>query len=80
MPIYEYKCEMCNDLFEILCQSGDDGTSQKCPKCGKEGLERVMSAASFAMGSGNGESDRKVETRKCGSGSCTTYELPGPRA
>ena len=77
MPIYEFKCIDCNDIFEILCPTGEDATTQKCPKCGKEGLERVLSAASFTMGNG-GSATSKVETRSCGSGNCTTYEVPGP--
>ena len=77
MPIYEFKCTECNDIFEILCSTGDDAASPKCPKCGKEELERVLSAASFTMGS-DGAASSKVETRTCGSGNCTTYEVPGP--
>jgi len=51
----------------------------QCPKCHSEDLERVLSAASYAMGGGTGQRSGGVsKTRTCSGGSCTTYDIPGP--
>ncbi len=41
MPIYEYKCNHCNEINEILVRSSE--TSVKCESCGSEELEKVFS-------------------------------------
>lgn len=41
MPIYEYRCENCEDQFEIL-QSISDEPLKKCQKCGKHSLEKIL--------------------------------------
>lgn len=52
MPIYEYKCESCGKEQEISQKISDDALTT-CPLCGKEALERLVSASSFALkGSG----------------------------
>lgn len=32
MPLYTFKCEDCEEIFEISCRIADM-KSQKCPKC-----------------------------------------------
>ena len=52
MPIYEYKCESCEDVFEVL-QKISEPAPQKCKKCGNEKIKRLMSQSSFVLkGSG----------------------------
>ncbi len=34
MPIYEYKCKNCDDVFEEFQSMGASSESVKCPKCG----------------------------------------------
>jgi putative FmdB family regulatory protein len=41
MPIYEYKCKICGQKFEVLVYS--DGEKIICDKCGSEDSERLMS-------------------------------------
>ena len=53
MPIYEYRCEKCQSVFERLTFKGDDEEIQ-CPGCGKTEVVRVLSATSFTSGSGFG--------------------------
>ena len=43
MPIYEYKCEKCDEAFEIL-QRGSEKAS--CPKCGSQKLTKLLSVFS----------------------------------
>lgn len=52
MPIYEYKCSACEEEQEFN-QKISDPALVTCPKCGKDALERLVSASSFALkGSG----------------------------
>lgn len=79
MPIYEFKCLKCNELVEILFKNQEDKVQPACPRCKGENLERVLSTTRYAMGAsaskGTGVSS---QTRSCPSGSCTTYDIPGP--
>jgi putative FmdB family regulatory protein len=63
MPIYEYNCPTCGDVFEKLVFGSDEVL---CPKCGGE-VNRLMSACSFTSTSGTGE----VKT-SAGSSGCST--------
>ena len=78
MPIYEFKCLKCEEFIEMLVMGQDKEIELKCPKCGGEELERVLSTTSYNMGYGSGAgAGAKSQTRTCPSGSCTTYEVPG---
>ena len=78
MPIYEFRCLKCNDVFEFLKFKDEDELEMKCPHCGAEDFERVLSSITYAMGFSKGESrGPTVESRQCSSGTCTTYEIPG---
>jgi len=77
MPIYEFKCSACNEYFEILVTGKEEDVEMSCPKCKSAEFERVLSTTNYMMGSAVGSSGIKTENRKCSSGSCTTYEIPG---
>ena len=79
MPIYEFKCLKCRNLFELLILNDDPDVEMKCPACRSEAFERVMSATHFAVGGRSGEKATvDSQTRSCPGGSCTTYDIPGP--
>lgn len=79
MPIYEFKCLKCEDFFELLVMNGEEMVDLECPKCKSADFERVMSATNYAMGPGSGQkSGMSTTSRTCSSGSCTTYDIPGP--
>ena len=77
MPIYEFRCLDCQNLFELLVLNEEE-IEMKCPSCDSHTFERVMSTTNFSMG-GNTTGKSKVtsESRSCAGGSCTTYEIPG---
>ena len=78
MPIYEFRCLKCDEVFEILKMNTQDEVEMKCPHCASEDFERVLSTASHAMGLGKGKSrGPAVQSRECASGSCSTVTLPG---
>ena len=52
MPIYEYRCQACGHELEAL-QRFSDAPLRACPKCGKDELSKLVSAAGFQLkGSG----------------------------
>ena len=78
MPIYEFKCSKCSEFFELLLMNNNDEKELKCPNCGSDSFERVISTTNFAMGGGSGnQTPASSQTRSCSSGSCTTYNIPG---
>lgn len=78
MPIYEFRCAQCNDCFEVLVLARDEPLEPRCPKCGSEEFERIMSRASVITGAGGeGREAATCRTRSCSAGSCTTWDLPG---
>ncbi|MBN2008323.1 zinc ribbon domain-containing protein [candidate division KSB1 bacterium] len=53
MPIYEYKCANCNEVFDEFQSMGASNDNVKCPKCGALKPERLFSAfASSGLSSG----------------------------
>lgn len=41
MPIYEYKCKNCGNIFEVF-QQNYIKTSVSCPKCHKSALIKIF--------------------------------------
>ncbi|MCP4109476.1 MAG: zinc ribbon domain-containing protein [Desulfobacteraceae bacterium] len=77
MPIYEFKCLKCEDFFELLVMTDQEQVDLTCPSCKSENFERVLSTTNYAMGVKSGPGVQS-QTRSCSSGSCTTYDIPGP--
>jgi putative FmdB family regulatory protein len=64
MPLYEYRCESCQKVFEAYKRLSDDGR-EVCPVCGGKS-SRVRISLFRAGGSGSGSSSGGSS---CGSGS-----------
>ncbi|MBN2722514.1 MAG: zinc ribbon domain-containing protein [Deltaproteobacteria bacterium] len=59
MPIYEYKCESCGKVLELL-QEIDEPPISKCPECGSSEIRKLISVSSFKLtGKGWYETDFK---------------------
>ena len=59
MPIYEYRCSACGFQKEFL-RKISDAPLTTCPECGKESLNKLLTAAGFQLkGSGWYASDFK---------------------
>jgi putative FmdB family regulatory protein len=64
MPIYEYQCTKCEHKLEAL-QKMSEKPLRDCPACGKSGLNKLISAASFRLkGGGWYETDFKTGNKK----------------
>ncbi|MCA9279011.1 MAG: zinc ribbon domain-containing protein [Phycisphaeraceae bacterium] len=63
MPTYDYRCNTCEHEFELF-QSMKDAPKRKCPKCGKNTLERLIGtgAAVLFKGSGFYETDYRTKS------------------
>jgi putative FmdB family regulatory protein len=78
MPIYEFRCLGCGDVFELLkLKKENEKSGMKCPKCGSPEVEKVLSSVSL-ISSGGGKKSKHA-TKSCGSGSCASFEIPGPK-
>ena len=68
MPIYEYKCHKCGDVFERLCLTSDDGDNVNCPACGGKKTEKLLSAfCSVSSNSGDGLGGSAGASHSCAS-------------
>jgi putative FmdB family regulatory protein len=64
MPIYEYRCESCQQELETI-QKISDPPLTDCPSCGEPALKKKISAAGFRLkGSGWYETDFKTSGQK----------------
>lgn len=52
MPIYEYKCNDCENIFEVLSLSSSGEEIIRCSNCKSEKVVKVLSAGSFRLGTG----------------------------
>ena len=64
MPLFEYRCNDCGKISEILVFSSDE--TQKCKHCGSTNLEKMLS--SFAVSMAPASSSQPVPA--CPAGSC----------
>ncbi len=48
MPIYEYKCENCQERFEMLQKFSDDPLTE-CILCHGGPVKKLMSASAFVL-------------------------------
>lgn len=48
MPIYEYRCQQCDHIFESLVRNGRQTPSEGCPECGSTQLTKLISTFAVA--------------------------------
>jgi len=46
MPIHEFKCKSCGNIFEYLCLRRDEKDHVLCPSCGHGEAEVLLSTFS----------------------------------
>lgn len=51
MPLYEYECEACGHRMDAQ-QRLADAPLKKCPACGKNKLQKLISATTFTLKGG----------------------------
>jgi len=60
MPLFEYKCKSCGEVFSALRTNQEADQPSRCPRCGSERTRKVFSP--FALG------------KSTGSGSCSLFK------
>jgi len=68
MPIYEFKCKKCENLFEILFMSRNEKIEVFCPSCKSKNVDKMMSV--FGGKIGNTSAGGGCST--CSATSCST--------
>lgn len=56
MPIYEYVCLKCNNIFSALQRLGTSEKETFCPACGSADVRKKVSAFSYGHGGGTSSS------------------------
>lgn len=76
MPIYEFRCLKCGEIFELLKLKKEyEALAMRCPKCKSPEIERVLSTINIGTSARGGGT--KTTVKSCSSGSCATLEIPG---
>src|SRR4030065_1256982 len=65
MPIYEYQCNQCNEVFEIFHKIDENG-KVTCPKCLRPGKKLISPTIFVLKGSGFYTNDYPSKSRKEG--------------
>lgn len=79
MPIFEFRCVDCGEVFEKIFRTSEENVDLTCPQCKSQTCERVVSVSSYVVGGGPGGNKPKISTKSCGSGNqCMTVDIPGP--
>ena len=71
MPLYEYQCDSCKKVHELI-QKFSDAPLTECPEC-KGPLQKIMSLSSFSLkGTGWYTTDYKRSGQKSDGGSSSS--------
>jgi putative FmdB family regulatory protein len=52
MPIYEFKCGSCGEVFEEFFTPGESDAAIQCPKCESGEVKKLLSACSAQVSGG----------------------------
>ena len=77
MPIYEYQCDLCGHRLEALQKLSEEPLTH-CPACGRDALQKMVSAAGFRLkGSGWYATDFKDGGKKKSGGNTEAANTTG---
>ena len=69
MPVYEYKCEKCGQIFEKLIRNQTQKDNVTCGKCGSRKIEKLVSGFACSGTERSGSADHSTS-------GCGTCSLP----
>lgn len=77
MPIFEYRCEQCGHVMEVL-QKSRKAAKQTCAKCGSNDMKKLLSGFAVGQGKASGVSacDSCEAGPACGAGMCPGGACP----
>ena len=73
MPIYEYRCEKCGDVFEELVSGGKE--PENCPGCGSRKLKKLFSVFGFRSPGGGDGGGSSSACSSCTADTCSSCDL-----
>lgn len=74
MPIFEYECRNCGEIYEELTLDTKKG---KCPSCGSNAREMLISPSSSITGQEGSRIPGKGDTACCGGSPGASGCIPG---
>ncbi len=66
MPIHEFKCKSCDNVFEYLCLRSDEKDQVLCPSCG-HGEAEVLFSTFSSRGSMTKKATMTTHSSSCSS-------------
>ncbi|NDV21930.1 zinc ribbon domain-containing protein [Desulfovibrio sp. JC022] len=75
MPIYEYKCRECGNVYEEI--SSVNAETNECPECGKPAGEKLISSTSPLTGKDTPNIPDARGTGCCGANPSAKGCVPG---
>ncbi|MDY6861607.1 MAG: FmdB family zinc ribbon protein [Thermodesulfobacteriota bacterium] len=70
MPIFEFKCSECKEIFEVLLFNSRE--TIKCKNCESEKVLRILSPISFKSGDNFNSTAAQGSCDNCSATSCST--------
>ena len=77
MPTYEYACTACKHAFEKFHSMKDDPV-KKCPKCGKNKVQRLISRGAGILFKGSGFYQTDYRSKNYHEGAKKDSPAPAP--
>ncbi|HHT9104717.1 MAG TPA: FmdB family zinc ribbon protein [Candidatus Wujingus californicus] len=77
MPVYEFKCNQCNAIFDEYFRSTKERKKLFCPSCQSDHIHKIFSV--FGMSVGGSGNDTASQGNSGGCGSCTATTCTGCR-
>ncbi len=69
MPVYDYKCTDCNNVYDVYHKGPEIIEDVICPACGSGKFKKLMSVPVVSIGS-NSSSSSNLASDSCASGGC----------
>lgn len=76
MPLYDYRCQDCGKVSEVLITGSRDVAS--CHHCGSRNLEKLLSPTSSLSGENRQHLPGPADTACCGSAPGAAANCAGP--
>ena len=79
MPIYEYKCQTCGRIFDLLVRTEAQAETPHCKHCDSPALKRLVSRPGLVRSKSSGEAGdlRPVNPRHALENLSRTYDQTG---
>ena len=49
LKIFDYQCETCNEIFELIIESNEKGSDEICPKCNSSNVKQLPASPIFKL-------------------------------